>query len=399
MVKLDDIIEAYMSARRNKRRSADQVDFELHWESRCLDLYERIQDHTLQPSAYTFVVDYPRPREVFASDMGTRVLHHYIDRRMRPLLEARLSSHTFNNRIGMGQNACQNAVISDIYEMSKGFTQDAWIVKLDMSGCFPNIDQDIAYKQLEEVILKDYKGEDKDELLYILRVCVFSYPTQHCYRKSPYCKWSKVADAKSLFKKPLGIGAAIGHLIWQNAVNYYFHEIDEWILSQGIRYERFVDDMYFVVDNKDAFLPMIPELRRRLATLGARLNDNKFYCQHYTKGVECLGVHIKMDRVYTNRRIVNRGKQKAKRMNRNIRASDVLKLLPSINSYLGFCKNTNGYNQAKSIIRKLSPKWGEFVRFNKHRVCIEALPDYTERNQIIKRYNLLRNGTNRKRRA
>lgn len=182
-MKLDDILEAYFSARSNKRKSPDQVEFELHWEANCVKLCEDVSNRQVCPTAYTFVVDHPKPREVFASDMSTRVLHHYLDMRLRTLLEARMSAHTFNNRIGMGTNACQNAVISDIYDVTNGFTKDAWIIKLDMSGCFPNINQGIAYKQLEEVVLSDYDGDDKDDVIYILQVCIFSYPTHHCYRK------------------------------------------------------------------------------------------------------------------------------------------------------------------------------------------------------------------------
>ena len=145
MVTIGSIIEAYMAARRNKRRSADQVEFELHWEANCMHLFDDIVNHTFQPTAYTFVTDYPKPREVFASDMATRVLHHYLDLRLRPLLEKRMSQHTWNNRIGMGQAACQNALMADIYKVSRGFTRNCWIVKVDMSGCFPNINQDIAF--------------------------------------------------------------------------------------------------------------------------------------------------------------------------------------------------------------------------------------------------------------
>lgn len=389
MITIDGIIEAYMTARKNKRRSGDQVEFELHWEANCQSLYEDIVNRCVRPTAYTFITDYPQPREVFASDMATRILHHYLDMRLRPLLETRMSDHTFNNRVGMGQTACQNALISDIYEVSKGFTRDAWIVKVDMSGCFPNINQDVAYRQLEEVVLSDYHGEDKDEVIYMLQVCVFSYPTHHCYRKSPLWKWRKVKPEKSLFNKPDGIGAAIGHLIWQNAVNYYFHEIDEWVLSLGIHYERFVDDMVFVVENKTAFLAyMMPELRRRLATLGARLNEKKFYCQDATKGVEWIGVHIKLDRIYVNRRIVRRAKNRVRNLNRHIGENRVERLLATVNSYLGACKNVNGFNRAMEILRCLSPQWWEYVWFNRRRVCLSPLRDYTERNRIVKQFKL-----------
>lgn len=397
MIKLEDIIDAYFSARSNKRRSPDQVEFELHWERNCVRIYEDIINRCFRPTAYTFVVDRPRPREVFASDLSTRILHHYLDLRLRPLLEARMSTHTFNNRVGYGQNACQNAVISDIYEVSNGFTEDAYIIKLDMSGCFPNVSQDIAYKQLEEVILNDYHGHDKDELIYMLQVCIYSYPSHHCYRKSPLYKWKDIAPEKSLFNKPDGIGAAIGHLIWQNAVNYYFHELDEWILSQGIHYERFVDDMYFIVKNKTAFLTfMIPEIRKRLAELGSSLNEKKFYCQHYTKGCECLGTHIKMDRIYPNNRIVKRGIEKARSFNRCIREEKVGALLCSINSYLGMCKNLNGYNQAQRILRALSPKWYKYVSFNRKRVCLQAKDQYSEANMLARKYKLKVKGNGRR---
>lgn len=323
------------------------------------------------------------------SDMATRILHHYIDMRIRPFLEQRLGEHSFNNRVGLGTNACQNAVISDIYEVSKGFTQDAWIVKLDMSGCFPNIRQDVAYRQLEEVILTDYDGEDKDDLIYILQVCVYSYPTHHCYRKSSIDKWKDIKPEKSLFTKPDGIGAAIGHLIWQNAVNYYFSDLDHWILSMGVKYERYVDDMYFVTDNKTAFLTyMIPEVRQRLKAVGARLNERKFYCQHYTKGCECLGIHIKMDRIYPNRRVIRRGMNKARNFNRCIRESKVGALIASMNSYLGICKNANGYNQAMKILGCLSKRWFEFVEFDSHRVCLVAKEGYKYNQRIIRQFNL-----------
>ena len=388
MILLEDLIEAYMVARKNKRRSADQVEFELHWESRLWQLYQRIVSRSVQPTAYTFIVDNPKPREVFASDMETRILHHYIDMRLRPIFEMRLSPHTYNNRVGMGQNAIQNAVIADIYEMSRGFTCDAWVIKLDIKGCFPNIRQDIAHRQLEELILNDYQGYDREELLYMLQLCVYSYPTEHCYRKSPYSKWSLIPKEKSLFFKEHGIGAAIGHLLWQNAVNYYFHELDEWAMENGIRMERFVDDMYFVTDNKNVFLSLIPVIRQKLGELGASLNERKFYCQHWTKGIECVGVHIKRDHVLLNHRIYSNSIRKVRQMNGRVSIQHVDHLLSSLNSYLGMMKNVNGYRLAKSLLREMNPEWFRYVRFNRKRVCLQARHGCSKRDLIIKKYNL-----------
>ena len=386
---LQDIIASYRLARQGSVKSPDQVEYELHWEGNCIKLCEAINSRTYQPTAYSFIVTYPKPREIFASDFSTRVLHHYMHERLVPLLENRLSKHTFNNRKGMGTSACQNAVISDMYEVSNGYTEDAWIIKMDLSGCFPNINQDIAFKQLEAVIKEDYNGRDKDDMLYILRTCVFSYPTMHAKYIGDIELRKLISPEKSITTKPVGIGAAIGHLIWQMAVTYYFNDIILWLESIGVHVNVYVDDWYFVVKNKTPFLTFIvPEMRRRLAELGATLNENKFYCQYVSKGCECLGVHIKQQRVYPNERIINRAIKKAKELNKCIRIGKIEKALQTINSYLGICKNTCGYNQALKIVGTLSDEWKKFIVFNTHRCCLEARPEYNYRNRVIIKYKL-----------
>ena len=386
---LQDIIASYRLARQGSVKSPDQVEYELHWEGNCIKLCEAINSRTYQPTAYSFIVTYPKPREIFASDFSTRVLHHYLHERIVPLLENRLSKHTFNNRKGMGTSACQNAVISDMYEVSNGYTEDAWIIKMDLSGCFPNINQDIAFKQLEAVIKEDYNVRDKDDMLYILRTCVFSYPTLHAKYIGDIELRKLISPEKSITTKPLGIGAAIGHLIWQMAVTYYFNDIILWLESVGVHVNVYVDDWYFVVKNKTAFLTFIvPEMRMRLAKLCATLNENKFYCQHVSKGCECLGVHIKQHRVYPNERIINRAIKKAKELNKCIRIGKIEKALQTINSYLGICKNTCGYNQALKIVGTLSDEWKKFIVFNTHRCCLEARPEYNYRNRVIIKYKL-----------
>lgn len=386
MIYLTDIIEAYYIARHNKRRTADQTDFELHWEAGCTRLYQDIINRRLQPTAYSFIAKKPKPREVFASDMATRVLHHYLDLRLRPLLERMMSDHTYNNRKGMGQNACQNAVIEDIYEMSEGYTRDAYIVKLDLKGFFPNILQGVVYNQLRGVIEKQYFRRDKDDLLYILRVCVFSYPTLHCENYSAPHQRADIERGKSLFDKPLGVGGAIGHLIWQNAANWYLHEIDEWLdANPDIRSERYVDDIYIVIRDKAQLGYIVPVVRAKLATLGARLNERKFYCQHWSKGVECLGVHIKGYNVYLNKRTLHNGMQAARHLGRPSYGR-IDKALSSINSYLGAAKRLNGFKRAQELIAAIPQGWWRYLYYDEKNMTLTA--KQSRRERLVYRYKL-----------
>lgn len=386
---MERLREAYYCTRKNKRRSADQVEFEMHLERNLRRLRLAIESRNFRPSAYTFVKLRPRPREVFACGMDMRIIHHYIDIRMRPIIEAELTSRTFNNRKGYGPNEATNALISDIYEVSRGFTRDAWIIKWDIKGYFPNASQDIVYRQLSDLAIRRYEGEDKDDLLYMIKIAVYSYPTNHCWRKSPLSMWALIEPGKSLFCKPDGVGGAIGHLIWQNAMNYYLNEIDHWIVDElGLHYGRFVDDSWIVTDNKEAMLAMMPEIRRRLADLGCTLHPHKFYCQHWSKGVEFIGTHIKIDRVYINNRIVRHAREAIQNLNKCPRVEKLGTFMSSLNSYLGFCKGRNAYGIALDLIDMIDPRWWEFCYFNKRRLCIQAKPQYGYREIVSKKYHL-----------
>lgn len=387
MVKLEDLYKAYYIARSNKRRSEDSVEYEINLEANLIRLYNEINDRSLSPSAYTFVTTKPRPREVFACEMGMRVVHHYIDIRLRPLIEKRLTNRTFNNRVGFGQNVAINTLVSDIYEVSKGFTQDAWIIKMDLQGYFPNANQDIVFKQLANIANEDYHGDDKEDLLYMIRSAIYSYPTLHCYKKSPHWKWTLIDPKKSLFTKPYGVGGAIGHLIWQNAMNYYLNDFDHYIVDElKLHYVRFVDDMVFVVENKDAFLPMIETFRKMLNEYGCELHPKKFYCQHYTKGVEFIGAVIKLDRIYPTKRIVRNARKAILSLNKCIRPSKINSFIASVNSYLGILKTRNGYASARDLLDIISPKWWEYVEFDKERVCVVAKEGYKFRQLIKNKY-------------
>lgn len=401
MIDKRDLVDAYKTARRNKRRSADSVDYELHAERNLSRLYDALCDRSLTPSAYTFVTMKPRPREVFACEMGMRIIHHYIDIRMRPLIEARLTERTFNNRIGYGPDEAVNQLAEDIFEVSRGFTRDAWVISIDLSGYFPNANQDTAFEQLSRVIVEDYDGPDRDDLLYMLRSAIYSYPASHCYRKSPLWKWDRyITPEKSLFRKPDGIGAAIGHLIWQNGMNYYLNEVDHWIVSELCpHYIRFVDDMYFVTDNKAAFLSWLPEIRRRLAAYGCKVHPRKFYCQHYTKGVNILGSTVKMDRIYPSNRIVRRAFQTVCNLNRCPRPSKLGTFISSVNSYLGIFKRRNAYGIIRDPVDAVSSRWWRMVWYDDARRVIRARQGFTHYEIINRKYNLKFKFTHGKARA
>ena len=385
----DTLYTTYTHTLRGKRKSVDALEFGFHLERNLVRLYNDVNRRELQPRPYTFISPYPKPREVFAADFGTKVIQQYIEEILRPEAERRLSPRIFNNRKGKGNVACINQVITDIYYASRGFTRDCWIIKVDMKGYFPNASQDIAYQHLCDMAKASCNGDELSEMEYLIAVNIYHRAAEYAYRKSARHLWEDIPAEKSLFSKPAGTGGAIGHLIWQLAMTYYMNDVVMW-LSSFAKVSVYMDDITIVTDNKEMALSMIPELRRRLHNLGVTLHSHKFYCQHYTKGVEVVGRHIKMDRVYVNNRCVRRAFEKLRMFNQRASPSQAEKFVSCANSYLGIFKTCNGYSIVRRYIAAINPRWWDYIAYDDSRKCINVKPKYRRRNRIVQHYNLQR---------
>ena len=132
---LEGLLEAYYDCRRNKRRTASAVAYEMRYEERLLRLRDRINTRTYRPGkSICFVVTRPRLREVFAADFEDRIVHHWIALRLEPLFEEMFTDRTFNCRKGKGQHYGIRMLQRDIRDCSEGYTRDCWIMKLDLQG-------------------------------------------------------------------------------------------------------------------------------------------------------------------------------------------------------------------------------------------------------------------------
>ena len=76
---LNDLFLAYYDARKNKRKTINQLDFEINLEKNIFDLYEDLinDKYEINPCIY-FINNYPVKREIFAGDFRDRVVHHLI---------------------------------------------------------------------------------------------------------------------------------------------------------------------------------------------------------------------------------------------------------------------------------------------------------------------------------
>jgi hypothetical protein len=338
-------------------------------------------------SNYAFVVFSPKPREIFATEMRNRVVHHYLDWRLRPIYEKVFSDRTFNNRKGMGLHKAIATFRDDVREMTADYTKEAWVAHLDIKGYFPNADVEIALKQQLDLIETYYDGEDKEDIKYMMTVCMRADPARHCDVFVPRTNWSAIAPEKSLFNKPVGVGGAIGFLCWQNAMGNYINDVVKWLQGHDfLRIVAFVDDIYVVTSDKARFLALMPILRSKLAALKVRFNEGKFYMQHYSKGVMMLGTVLKFHRQYANNGTVKRGFRRLRYWAGvgRIRKADLNRMLCSLNTYCGIFKGHNNRRHIELFREEGLRRLGKYVKWNESKKCFNLVMNFND--YLISRY-------------
>lgn len=386
------LVKDYLHCRANKRRSVDSVHFELHWERDLVRLEADVNDRSLPALLYGWITLTPRAREVNACLMPMKIVQDHFDVRVRPLVEAELTDRTFNNRVGFGPDVAVNQLLTDIYEVSKGFTRDCWVISRDIAACFPSADLQRVYDKYRALIERSFPdGVERDDLLWILRRVVWSYPSVNSRLRSPRWMWNRYIEPHKsiIFTRNPAKGGALGHQFWQVAMNYDISDFDHRQVDvAGLRYLRFVDDMRWVTDNKEAALAYVAgEERWLLENCGYRMHPKKRQAQHYTKGGEFIGMHYRMDRVYVGNRIVRRAMARVKQWNRTPRLHLLEHFLSSINSYIGIFKRRNAYGILRNLIDEINPEWWRWCHYDDQRKAIVANPGYTHNELLLNKYH------------
>lgn len=383
MIDFETILEAYLDCRKRKRSTIGATEFELNYVHNLVELMNEVNSRQYRiGKSICFVVRYPRYREVFAGEFRDRVIHHYIALRLEPLFEQIFCVRTYNCRKGKGQLAGVTQLAEDIREESENYTKDAYVMKVDLKGFFMSIIKSKLAKMIDDFIVAHYEGDDKEDLRWLCNLVIMHRPELNCERRSLLWMWNFIPKEKSLFTNGEDRGIAIGNIFAQLFANFLLNTIDWKIDAVCVRHNRYVDDISFVSKDKDKLLSIVPMLRTELGKLGLRLNEKKFYLQHYSKGVQFTGAVIKPDRIYVANHTINSFALAVERLGKAVEMGmidDIEKEIASVNSYLGIMSHYDEYATKRRIMAKLPPKFFEYCYIEGHFDVVKLKYKYTEK--------------------
>ena len=378
---LENLYAAYFEARKNKRNTAEQLKFEANYEHYLHELYEQIISKTYKVKpCKAFVIEKPVYREVFAPQFIDRVVHHFIVLYINPQVEQVLIEDCYSCRKNKGTLYGIERAKKKMRSVTQNYAKEAYILKLDISGYFMNMNTTILYNQIQKLQLAENtacSSFEKEVLHYLINEVIFTNPIHQCQINGNKELWKFIPNTKSLFHSPHGCGLPIGNLTSQIFGNIYLNDFDHWVKTDlGIKYYgRYVDDMYFMHNDKDFLKQCILKVQEKMQTYGMLIHPKKIYLQHYTKGLEFLGRYIKPYRSYISNRTKNNFVKLIEKINKTIvlepkelTENGVLHyFLCRINSYWGLFIKANSYSFLKKAMLKLHTSFYTFYYFEKYK--------------------------------
>lgn len=404
---LEDIFVAYYDARNNKRNTTNQLRFELNLEENLIKLYHEINERQYTVGrSICFMITKPVKREVFAADFRDRIVHHVLFNYINPVFERTFICDSYSCRVGKGNLYGIHRLERHIRSCSKNYKETCYILKLDLSGYFMNINRYKLYdcicetmnKYGEKRIVDGVKWKDTPEYdiaMYLIPLIVFNDPVVNCYRKGTLKEWEGLPPSKSLFHTPKDCGLPIGNLTSQLFSNIYLNSFDQYVKRElGIRYYgRYVDDFYLVHNDKDYLLSLIPRIRDYLwESIGATLHPNKINLTTCWQGVDFVGGMVKPFRIYVKNRtkrnflgkLYHYDRELGKMENPSVEYLEGMR--SSINSYLGLMQHFRSYNVKKRMLERYPFvfKYGYLTaHMNQYVLKKELLHPYKYRQQQL----------------
>jgi hypothetical protein len=229
-----------------------------------------------------------------------------------------------------------------------------------------SIDKATMAKKIDDFVVSMYEGSDKEDLRFLCRTVIEHEPQLNCEKHSKQELFDALPDHKTLFRNTKGKGIAIGNLFSQIFANFYLNDFD-WFIDKVTPYHgRYVDDVYMIHKDKNVLLEFIPRIRDELAKIGLKLNEKKFYLQHYSKGVKFTGAVVKPARTYCANRTVAGFHDAIFKLNKAYTLKDINHAVQSINSYLGFLRQYNEYAIRCKYLKMIDKRLFEYLYIRGH---------------------------------
>lgn len=288
----ENLMKAHLESRKGKSLRKDVILFNLKQEEYIMWLYEKLKNGTYKHSGYTaFYITEPKLRKIEKSIYMDRIVHRwYVDNFLKEYFVKSFISTSYACLEDKGMHkACLD--VQKVMKHCKRIWNNYYIIKMDVSKYFKNIDKEILYKILKRKI-KDKK------LLWLTKEILYSSNEE---------------------------GLPIGNYTSQTFANIYLNEVDQYAKHElKLKYYfRYMDDILVIVKTKREAVQKLELIRKFLKEkLKLELNS-KTQIFKSKQGVNFCGYKINEYRLKIRTIGKRKLKKKVKKLKYEIRTNQI----------------------------------------------------------------------------
>ena len=352
---LRELYFAYIDARKRKRDTNDEHNFELNDIENLSLLCDDIISRRYSPSrGIAFIIHEPVVREIFAAPFRDRIIHHFLYNQVADWWDRRFIYDSYSCRKGKGTLFGIKRLQQHVRKVTKGNSVEAFVLKFDIQGYFMSLSRKKVFERVEWGLNNQFNDNDwlKFLLKFLWRKIILDDPTEGVRIRGKIQNWDDLPDTKSLFCQPPGKGIVIGNLTSQLISNIYLDQLDRYIMYElGYRhYGRYVDDFFIIVSKTELnkALSDVEKINDFLHFLELTMHPKKRYIQNVKNGIPFLGAVVYPDSIVPGKRFKDHFYKAMQKYCMEIVDEN------TIVSYLGYLKNLDG----KKFCKKTFDKFG-----------------------------------------
>lgn len=308
-----NLIKAAQKAQRGKRLKRTVCQFNLKLEQELLNIQDELRQKTYQIGRYKqFHIYDPKMRLISALPYKDRVVQHALCNVIEPIFDRTFIYDNYACRRNKGSHRA-------VDRFSRFCRANRFVLKCDIKNYFASID----HGMLSQFIAKKIKDAD---ILWLVRLIIDSTPNP---------------------------GIPIGNLASQLFANLYLNSLDRFI-KEDVKcayYIRYMDDLVVFNDDTDKLAMIKNQIADFITGLKLQMHPDKSRVFDAGNGVEFLGYMI-----YPSYRLIvwpNMARFK-RRLNKLVRLfqkgrTTIEKITCSIQSWLGYAKHANSFNQRRRL--------------------------------------------------
>ena len=312
----DKLMEAHKKARKGKGLRKEIIKFNLKQEEYIYYLLEVLSNKTYKHGGYeVFYITEPKLRKIEKSRYIDRVIHRWlVDNFLEPYFVPSFINTSYACIKGRGMHkACLD--VQKAMRSCKKVWGNYYILKIDISKYFENIDKRILVSILEKKIL------DKDVMWLIKEI---------------------------LYSQRKEVGLEIGNYTSQLFANIYLNEVDQYVKKElGVKYYfRYMDDSVLMVSSKEEAKKCLSNIKKFLdLKLGLCLNK-KTQLFKSKQGINFCGYKINENRLKLRDKGKRKLKKKVKKLKSLIKEDKISSVEAKrfLSGHMGYIKIANTWN-------------------------------------------------------